>query len=101
VTKPTIYLTCVPGGLCPDDVTGVALAADGAGLCAHISSTPEYLRHDMGLTSTWHHDTYRQHYPDGFELIWIDDPATDPRWQAALALNRAKAAAETKEVQHG
>lgn len=101
MTTPAIYLTCRPGGLCPEDVTGLALAEDGTGLCAHISSDPKWAQHDMGLTSTWHHDAYKAHYPDGFELVWIADPEHDERWQAALALNRAKAATETKEVQHG
>ena len=73
-----------PGG----DVLGVALAEDGTGLAEHLSSSEGFARHDIGLTSDWHHDDYRKHAPDGFELEWVDDVATHPGWQAALALNR-------------
>jgi len=89
--KPKIYLTCFPchwGG--HDDVHGQALAEDGTGLAGHLSSSESWAKHDMGLTSDWKHDTYDEHYPQGYELVWIDNHSTDPRWQAALALNKAK-----------
>lgn len=94
-TKPKIYLTCFPyewgNKFRPHhDVVGQALAEDGTGLASHLSSSEDWSRHDMGLTGDWKHDIYDEHYPQGYELIWIDDPHTDPRWQAALALNKAK-----------
>lgn len=74
-----------PGG----DVMGYALAQDGHCLCSHFSSSIGFAKHDMGLTSDWKHEHYKAHAPDGYTLIWIDDPETDARWIAAVALNKA------------
>jgi hypothetical protein len=71
------------------DVLGAALADDGTGLAEHLSSSVGFAQHDMGLTSDWKHDYYREHFPGGFELVWVDDPATHPGWQAALEKNKA------------
>lgn len=77
------------------DVLGAALAEDGAGLAQHLSSNVSFAKHDLGLTSDWQHEHYRQHAPNGYELEWVDDPATHAGWQAALVLNRVlKAKAE-------
>lgn len=87
-----------PGG----DVIGNALAEDGTGLAAHLSSSVAYAKHDMGLTSDWKHDIYREHCPDGFELEWVDDVETHDGWRAALALNREKEnAAEAEAMPSG
>ena len=99
MAKQIIYLAAIPtgggsgavhGSRPGGDVLGCALAEDGTGLGSHLSSSVDFAKHDMGLTSNWKHEYYQEHAPDGFELVWIDDVATDPRWQAALALNRAK-----------
>jgi hypothetical protein len=73
-----------PGG----DVLGCALAEDGHVLAEHLSSSVGFAKHDMGLTSDWKHDRYREHAPDGYELEWVDDRKTHAGWQAALALNK-------------
>ncbi len=108
--KPKIYLTCFPtgggsgrvhGSRPGGDVYASALAEDGTGLAGHLSSSVNFAKHDIGLTSDWQHDAYREHYPDGFELEWVDDAATHEGWQAALVLNRAKQEAEEKDaIQH-
>ena len=95
--KPKIYLWCValnsgsgqvsgstPGG----DVLGYAMAEDGTGLASHLSSNSNFSQHDMGLTSDWKHDRYNKHYPDGFELVWLDEPKEDAGWSAAYELNQ-------------
>jgi hypothetical protein len=102
--KPKIFLTAfgtgrgtgavngsTPGG----DVYAQALAEDGSGLGSHLSSNVDFAKHDIGLTSDWHHDTYREHYPDGYELEWIDEQDLESHdgWQKAFALNQAKRAA--------
>lgn len=87
--KPKIYLACFPMGW-KTDVVGHALAEDGAGLASHLSSNVEYSKHDLGLTSDWKHDVYQKHFPDGYELEWVDNPDTHAGWQAALALNQAR-----------
>jgi hypothetical protein len=99
-SKPKIYLTCFPAGpgWYPEDVIGYALAEDGTGLGSHLSSNVDFAKHDMGLTSDWKHAAYTQHYPEGFELVWLDDAENDPRWRAAYELNEAKYLAEHAAV---
>lgn len=94
-----IFVGCAPlgtgsgavtGSTRGGDVLGFALAQDGTGLAEHLSSNASYAKHDLGLTSDWQHEKYRAHYPDGYWLVWVDDPASHVDYQAALALNRAK-----------
>lgn len=54
------------------DVVGHALSEDGVHLASHFCSGVNWAKHDMGLTSEWKHDIYRETYPDGFELEWVD-----------------------------
>lgn len=89
-SKTKIYLTCFPNG---KDVTGQAVREDGVALAGHLSSNVDWAKHDLGLTSNWKHEIYQEKCPEGYELIWIDDPHTDPRWQDVLAKNKAMAAA--------
>jgi hypothetical protein len=96
--KPKIYLLCEhASGWGKDDVLGFALAEDGHGLCSHLSSGVAWSKHDMGLTSEWHHDTYKEHYPNGFELEWVDNPENHDGYLKALALNKKFADEEIKD----
>jgi len=84
-----IYLYCVPcPAMRPNDVIGYALADDGKALASHLSSGEWYSQHDMGFTSDWKHDVYNAHYPDGYELEWVDDLDTHEGWQAAYQRNQ-------------
>jgi hypothetical protein len=103
-----IFLAAIPlgtgsglvhGSRVGGDVMGAALAEDGTGICEHLSSSVEWAQHDMGLTSDWKHEYYREHAPDGYELIWVDDVASHEGWQAALKLNREKQRAAESAVQ--
>lgn len=88
-SKPKIYMWCVPiNGWGEGAVIGYALAEDGHGLCSHLSSNEDWSKHDMGLHSNWHHDTYQKHYPEGFELEWIDDTETHQGFLKAFAINQ-------------
>jgi hypothetical protein len=73
-----IFLWCTP---CPGwgegAVLGYAMAEDGTGLANHLSSNISFSKHDMGLTSDWKHDYYKEHYPDGYELEWIEEKDLD------------------------
>ena len=94
--KPKIYLACSPAaGWGAEDVVGYALAEDGQCLAQHLSSNVAWSQHDMGLTSDWKHDVYAEHYPDGYELEWVDDPHTHEGWLKAMELNK-KLADEAK-----
>ena len=100
-----IYLYClamnsgsgiVHGSTVGGDVVGFALAEDGNLLATHCSSSPDFSKHDMGLTSDWKHDDYNEHYPDGYEVEWIDEPNLDNHagFQDAFAKNQAIKEAE-------
>lgn len=92
-----IYLACfatgtgsgmVNGSTKGGDVTGYALAEDGICIASHLSSNVYFSKHDLGLTSNWNHENYDKHYPKGYELIWVEQPEDDSRWQAAMVLNQ-------------
>lgn len=90
---PKIYLFRDGSGMA-GFVYGVALAENGALLTGHLSTDEDWLRHDLGLTSDWKHDHYRRHYPDGYELVWLDNPEADPGCRRAIALHQERAKAE-------
>lgn len=79
---PKIFIICerlgtgsgaVQGSTPGGDVVGYAMAEDGNVLCSHLSSSQGFCRHDMGLTSNWKHNYYKEHYPDGYELVDLTD----------------------------
>lgn len=94
--KPEIYCF-VNSGRGSDWQHVIALAEDGHCLASHISSSESFARHDIGITSDWKHEKYREHYPDGYELVWVERPESDERVDAAYALNQQLAAAATQE----
>ena len=50
-----------------------AIDEDGIILASHTSSSIEWAKHDIGLTSDWKHELYKKKYPNGYELVWLDD----------------------------
>lgn len=62
-----------------------ALSEDGEFLAGHVSSSEGFAKHDIGLTSDWKHDAYKERYPDGYELVWVDDPKGHADLMAAHA----------------
>ena len=83
---PKIYVFV--NGRWGNDCIGLALAEDGHCLGSHLSSSEMWSRHDMGLTSDWKHDGYKEHYPDGYELEWVDDPKKHEGLMAAYKKNQ-------------
>lgn len=73
-----------------DWVVTNALAEDGEFLASHISSNDTWAKHDIGVHSDWKHDAYKAHYPDGYEVVWVDDPGHDPDLLAAYQLHLQK-----------
>ena len=76
--KPKIYLFVEQSAAWAAEVVGRAIAEDGTILAGHVSSDEESARHDLGLTSERNHDTYRTHYPYGYEVIWGRPPEGTP-----------------------
>lgn len=66
-----------------------ALSEDGDFLAQHVCSTPAYGPHDIGVVGTLQHEKYEKAYPEGFEVIWIDD-VDDERLKAAYAKHLEK-----------
>jgi hypothetical protein len=67
----------------------LAIADDGNVLAAHLCSQERYMAHDLGMTSSWKHENYNEHFGEGnWVLVWIDDPANDERIKNALELNK-------------
>lgn len=74
---PRIFIICRDAGARwgQGDVISTALAEDGHVLATHLSSSRGYAHHDMGLDgSKWKWDKYSARYPDGFELVWVENP---------------------------
>ena len=87
-----------------EDCVGVAaLAADGTFLATHISSNESFAMADIGFTAqedggvmqgTAKHKVYREAYPDGFTLVWVEDPSEHAGVVEAARLNGEQARAE-------
>lgn len=86
--KMKIYCA-VAGKYGSGDLQVVALAEDGEFVAGHMSSSVAWAKNDIGITSTRKHEHYQKEYPQGFELIWIDDIENDDRWKEAYAKNQA------------
>ena len=88
MSLPKIYLVAFASNAIGPGFHGYALAEDGAGLCGHYSSTIDFAKHDLGLTSDWKHEYYQEHYPEGYELEWVDDPDNHTGWRMAFRRNQ-------------
>ena len=40
-------------------------------IAGHLSSGEAWSKHDMGITSDWHHDEYKKAHPNGYELEFL------------------------------
>ncbi|MBN3848668.1 hypothetical protein G3N58_17825 [Paraburkholderia sp. Ac-20342] len=94
MSKPKIYVfsNVVGGG----DGPCYAMAEDGTVVGSHYCSNEQWAIHDLGVTSDWHHEEYRAHYPDGYEMEFVPVANRDAHasLKAALELNARQAAAE-------
>jgi hypothetical protein len=61
-----------------------------------VSSSDGFAHHDIGLTSDWKHDKYKERYPDGYELVWVDAPKDSADLMAAHAKHVASGADGTE-----
>ena len=87
---PRIYLAAFTSGDPHSErLDCQAVAEDGVGLAECSSPDIEEAKRGIGLTSDANHTLYSAHYPDGYELEWVNDPASHPGWQRALKRNRA------------
>lgn len=76
-----------------DLVITVAMCEDGHVLGGHCSSSNGWAKQD--IMGEWKHDEYKKHCPEGFELVWVEEPANDPELDKAFQLNQQLAIAAT------
>lgn len=93
--KPKIF-AFVNSGAGTDMQMVLALAEDGACLAQHCSSSHTWAKHDIGATSDWKHDEYRKHYPDGYEVVWLDEPGESVELARAYLKNHQAREASVK-----
>jgi hypothetical protein len=96
---PTIY--GFNNGGSPGWLSGVLLADDGECLGSHVCSSEGYMPHDLGIVAGSRpdrHETFREHYPDGYRMEFISNDAAQGHGglKAAYQRNQQRAAA-TKE----
>jgi len=70
----------------------IAIAEDGTFLAGHICSHHAFAEHDMGIVEGGRkRDLYAAHYPQGFEVVWVEDATNSKELDAAYEKNQAKA----------
>jgi hypothetical protein len=83
VGDPKIFCF-INGGAGTDWVNSMAMAEDGTCLAQHVSSSSGWAVRDIGYTEgssdeltgpgLAKHKIYAEHYPDGYETVWVEDP---------------------------
>lgn len=68
----------------------VAMDDAGVVLAEHLSSSDSWAKHDIGLTSDWKHERYREAHPDGYTLEWVDSPSDHVGLGLACERNQAR-----------
>lgn len=105
--KPLDELPIIYGfnnGGSPGWYSAVLLAEDGKQLGGHICSHEGYMLHDLGIlegTRPDRHETFREHYPDGYrmEFIPLKDVRSHPGLETAYQKNQARATEATPSGQ--
>jgi hypothetical protein len=98
--KPKIYcFSNVVGG---GEGMALAIAEDGTVLGSHWCSHESYVPHDLGVTEGSRpdrHETYRKHYPDGYEMEFVPakEVLTHKGLEKAFQLNQKQTEKEAKE----
>lgn len=92
MSKPKIFVFSAVGG---GDGVCFAMAEDGTVLGSHWCSCEAWAPTDLGVIEGRRldrHETYKLHYPDGYEMEFIPAASLDAHeaFKRAHALNRAK-----------
>lgn len=96
---PKIYVWC--NNCAPEWHSAIAMAEDGHVLAGHVCSSHGFIMHDMGVDEDgWKRDKYAEHYPDGFEVEYVDNARIREHAgaMAAYAKNQELAAISRAEV---
>jgi len=87
-TEGGIKIFCFINGGYSDCWEAIAIGENGRIVGNHVCSNEGWAKHDLGVTSDSKHDNYNEAYPNGWELIWVDDPKNHSGLQAAYKLNQ-------------
>lgn len=97
--KPIEELPAIYGfnnGGSPGWYSACLLAEDGTGLGGHICSHEIYMEHDLGIlegSRPDRHETFREHYPDGYRMEFVPGDVVRSRshqgLEAAYARNQS------------
>lgn len=67
---------------------GYAIREDGQALARATAGTEAWVPYHLGIGSTAHHADYAAHCPQGFELVWVHDPANHEALGRVYKLNQ-------------
>ena len=85
--KPKIFIFC---NSCEGDFHSIrALAEDGCFIAGHVCTNHGFIAQDMGLTGTKKHYIYSLHYPNGYELIYVENPKDHLGLKAAYETHKS------------
>lgn len=66
------------------DLHVVAATEDGRRIASHVSSDLFWAKRDIGVDTKCKHDIYENEFPDGYELVWVDDVSQIKPGQASM-----------------
>jgi hypothetical protein len=89
----TIYAFAVKGlDYVAPDVLALAVNDKGEDIAFHISSSMDWAKYDIGMTSNRKHGEYDKLFPEGWQMVWVDDPESNQNTrlscQKALQMER-------------
>jgi hypothetical protein len=99
MTKKIYAFSNIVGG---GDGVAYAMAEDGTVLGSHWCSNEGYVLMDLGVmpgSRPDRHETYRKHYPDGYEMEFVrsSEVKTHPGLVEAFRLNQLQALEKGKD----
>lgn len=77
------------------------IAEDGTALGSHCCSSEGYMPHDLGCLDgarADRHETFRQHYPDGYRMEFVSHGDVDAHAGLKVAFERNAARAQANEA---
>lgn len=85
-SRPIIY--CFVNSVHPSGMMQVvALSQSGRILAKDYAETEHESRAKIGLGSFNHHDQYELSYPNGYMLLWVNNPREDPELRRVIEIN--------------
>lgn len=71
-------------------VVATALSEDGHVLASCETTTRNWAKHDLGFVSDRCRDLYKRHYPNGYDMEWVENPKRHIRCEQAVNLLKSR-----------